>query len=150
MSQKTKIQAIKQASKRFLFDEHFYHHSIDQLTTQHQPYIHKPHQTPHPILNQRTPPIPQPLIMTTYAAYTNLSSPTGSIYHRNPSNTTTITSSNTTQHTTKQTPSTPRSRGKREKWYTFLLPIESPSFSPGLIYDPIVSRPVSRRERRGE
>jgi hypothetical protein len=136
-------QAYKQASKRFITDILI----RSSTTPPNQPSIHThtSHIKRHHILNHPTHSTPQPVIMTTYAAYTNLSSPTGSIYHRNPS----TTSSSSITHND-NTATSQRKGPRKEKWYTFLLPTETPSSSPGLIYDPVVSRPASRRGRTGQ
>jgi hypothetical protein len=90
--------------------------------------------------------------MTTYAAFSNLSSPTASIYHRKPS---TASASSQQYHNTNTTPLTPHntkvhnSPSHKGKWYDFLKPTEDPTLSPGLLYDPVIRRPLFARAKEG-
>jgi hypothetical protein len=84
--------------------------------------------------------------MTTYASYANLSTPTASIYHRHPSSTssTSITNNNNNQTQIQK-------KDKEGKWYTFLLPAPESATTthPGLLYDPVIRRPLFGRAKRG-
>ena len=87
--------------------------------------------------------------MTTYASYNNLSTATGSIYRRKSSKTSSTSSSINNHNTTTTTTTKHNSTQGKDKWYTFLLPTNDPTLSPGLFYDPVVRRPLFGRAKKG-